>query len=161
MHRVNKCHCAGSMGEARDLSNRIDGSHRVGRIAYGHEPRSVAQFAFQVLEVERAVLLANIRYLDDHSLFLKRLPRREIGVMIESSQENLIARPQLSSNRPRQRKGKGGHVLTKDNLARFTMEKIRHCRTRVGNHLVAAPTGQEGSMRIGVGIHKVASGLRQ
>src|SRR5580692_11307269 len=145
VHRVNKCHCAGSMSEARDLSNGIDGSHRVGRIAYGHEPRSVAQFAFQVLEVERAVLLANTRYLDDHSLFLKRLPGREIGVMIESSQENLIARPQLSSNRPRQRKGKSGHVRTKDNLARLTTEKICHRLARVGDHLVTAPAGQEGS----------------
>ena len=60
VHRVYKCHCAGSMGQARDLSNRIDGSHRVGRIAQGHEPCSVAQFVFQVHQVERAVLLANI-----------------------------------------------------------------------------------------------------
>src|ERR1035441_6343468 len=130
VHRVNKCHCAGSMGDARDLSNWIDGSHRVGRIAYGHEPRSVAQFAFQVIEVERAVLLANIRYLDDHSLFLKCLPGREIGVMIESSQENLIARPQLSSNRPRQRKGKGGHVLTRSEEHTSELQSLRHlvCR---------------------------------
>src|ERR1035438_3504425 len=85
VHRVNKCHCAGSMSETRDLSNRIDGSHRVGRIAYGHESRSVTQFAFQVLEVERAVLLADICNLDDHTLFLECLPRRKIGVMIESS----------------------------------------------------------------------------
>src|ERR1035438_4256521 len=99
VHRVNECHCAGSMGEARDLSNRIDGSHRVGRIAYGHESRPVTQFAFQVLEVERAVLLADICYLDDHTLFLECLPRREIGVMIESSQENLIALPPPSSDR--------------------------------------------------------------
>src|ERR1035437_7999628 len=63
VHRVDEYHCAGSMGEARDLSNRIDGSHRVGRIACGHEPRPMAEFAFQVLEVERAVLLANIRDL--------------------------------------------------------------------------------------------------
>src|ERR1700733_3006148 len=101
VHRVNKCHCAGSMDEARDLSNRIDGSHRVGRIAYGHESRPVTQFASQVLEVERAVLLPDICHLERHTLFLECLPGRKIGVMIESSQDNLIALPQLSSDRPR------------------------------------------------------------
>src|SRR5579859_4237176 len=125
VHRINKCHCAGSMGEARDLSNRIDGSYRVGRIAYGHKPCSVAQFVFQILEVERAIL-ANIRNSDDHTLFLECLPWRKIGIVIESSQENLIALPQISSNCPRQCEGKGGHVLTKDNLARGAMEKICH-----------------------------------
>ena len=66
-------------------------------LAQGHEPRTVAQFAFQVLDVERAVLFADIGYLNRHTLFLERLPGREIGIMIESGQENLIARP---SSRP-------------------------------------------------------------
>jgi len=78
------------MGQARDLSNWIDGSHRVGGIPYGHESRAVAQFAFEVLKIQRAVLFADVGYPNRHTLFLERLPRREVGVMIESGQENSL-----------------------------------------------------------------------
>src|SRR3954469_7955821 len=84
MHSINKCHCAGGMAQARDLSNRIDCSDGVGGITDTDELCPAIQLSFEVLEIQGAVLLVNICNPDDHPLLFKRPPWREIGIMIQN-----------------------------------------------------------------------------
>ena len=86
MHRVNKGHCAGVVRQPSDFLNRIDGSHRVGRVAHGYKFGAAAQFALQIFEIERAVFRVDAGHANDYAFFLKRLPRREVGVVIEGSE---------------------------------------------------------------------------
>ncbi len=75
--------------------------------------------------------------------------------MIERGEQNFVARLQFARNGARDGKGDRGHVLAKNHFVFFTVEKIGHGRAGIGDHLVIALAGEEGTAGVGVGAHQI------
>src|SRR6266567_3793621 len=61
--------------------------------------------------------------------------------MVEMSEQDFVSWPEFASNGAADRKRQRSHVRTEDDLVRITAEKVGHCRTGAGNHLVGVAAG--------------------
>src|SRR2546427_8751322 len=62
------------MRQANNLLDGIDCPYRVRRVAHSDELRLRRDLSFQVVEIERAVILANVRLTNDDAFFLECPP---------------------------------------------------------------------------------------
>ena len=151
VHRIDKHQRAGGVRQFSNLRNRIDRSRYVRRISNGHELGLRRKFVSQIFHIQRAIAFANIHLPDHHAFFFQRPPRRDVGIMVQCAHYNLVARFQFPSNRSRQRKRDGGHVLPENNFIAVAIKKIRHRRARRQDHFIGSPAGQKCAIGIGVG----------
>ena len=127
-----------------------DGAHGVGGVGDRHQPRTRRDLAFQVLEVQGAVVDPDVREAHADSLRLERQPGGHVGIMLEPGDHDLVTGAQLRSNRPAHGKGKGGHVGPEDDLVRRSVEEGRGGLARPLDHGVAALAGLEQAAVVGV-----------
>ena len=60
-------------------------------------------FLLQIVEIERAIGFANVHLADDDAFFFKRAPGRDVGVVIESGDDDFVARFQIAADGTRER----------------------------------------------------------
>ena len=150
VHRVDEHQGADGVGEFCNFRNRVDGADGVGGVANRNQFGLVGEFAFEIVQIQRAVGFTNVDLAHHDTFFFQRAPWRDVGVMIERRDYHFIARFQFAADGARQRKGDGGHVLAKTDFLGRTVEKIGHGLARAGNHGVGAAAGGEGSASIGI-----------
>ena len=85
--RVMDCidirHRAGLMREAHNRLHVINRSHRVRRVSNCNDFRPRSNFAGQIIHVDGAVVLVDVRELDLHPALFQCAPRGNIGIVIE------------------------------------------------------------------------------
>ena len=78
-------------------------SQCVAACAEGHDFRAPGHQLCKMVPIQLAAFRIHLRDIEPHpALNLKRLPRRNIRVMLELSNDDLVARPQRASERSRQ-----------------------------------------------------------
>ncbi len=155
VHRIHEHQRAGFMRESRNFSDGIDRSHQVGSVPDRNELGLPRNLTFQIFQIQRAILFANVHLPDNHAVFLQRTPWRHVRIVVQRGYHDFVARFQLPADCPRQRKRDRGHVLPEDNFNRTAVEKIGHRRPRRGNHRVVSPARFEGTVSVGVCAQQV------
>jgi hypothetical protein len=100
-----------------------DGTDRVRGPGERDDPSAVRQLAFQVREVEPA-LLRHVDAVNDEIVVTRDLePRGNVRIVIEPGHDELVPCPQLPGKRPRERKVQGRHVRSETDLLEPRAEK--------------------------------------
>src|SRR6185369_7921176 len=115
-----------------------------------YHPGPAVKLLRQVSHVEGAVFLVNIHEADGDAALLQRPPRRDVGVVIEVSEQNFVARPEFAAEGAAEGEGQSGHVGTEDHLIRVAGKEIRHGGAGAGNDSVGAAAGGIGAAGVGV-----------
>src|SRR5260370_34092764 len=108
-----------------------------------------------IVEIEGTVRFANICLTDDDAFFLERPPGGDVGVVVQSGDDDFVPGLQLAADGAGEREGDGGHVLAEDDFVRLTVEQIGHGRARGGNYGVIGTASGEGAAGGGVGGEKI------
>ena len=108
-----------------DRADRVRGERE------GDDARSVGELPLEVVEVEAAVLV-DVDEPHDEALVVRELePRRDVGVVVEARDEDLVARLELAPGRAREREVERRHVRAEDDLLFARAEEARRRRAGV------------------------------
>ena len=119
---------------ADDLGGRRDRSQGVRGRVKATTPGSFGRARRRAVEVERAVLGANVDPPDRRPRVARReQPRRHVRVVVELGDDHLVAGPQRPRDRPRQVELERGHVLPDHHLVGVAAEE-RAAAVRLGEH---------------------------
>src|SRR5579859_6158879 len=91
LHRVNKDERSHFASPFDDGCQIVDGAYGVRSIAYCDQPGTRREFGAQVFHIQCAGGRVNIGSLDDDAALLKGQPGRNVGIVIEGGDENLVA----------------------------------------------------------------------
>ena len=113
--------------------------------------------ASRLAEVERAVLRVDLDSADDELVVAGELePGCDVPVVVEPRHDDLVARPQLPAERPRQAEVEGGHVGAEADLVGSAAEERGRRHVRLGDDQVAATTRLERPAEVRVRLAEVA-----
>src|SRR5690348_3011515 len=157
MHGINESESADAVGEANDFADGIYGSDGVRGVTDGNEFRARRNLAPKVVHIQRAIFFADVHLANDYAAIFEGAPRRDVGIVIESGDDNLIARLQIAADATRERKGERGHVGPKENFGGIAIEKISHGFAGAGDHCIGAATGGKCAAGIGIGIFEIVA----
>jgi hypothetical protein len=146
---------AGGVRELGDFGDGIDGANGVGGVTDGDEFCFARDFFAEVVEIERAVGIVNIGLTDDDAFFFECAPGRDVGVVIESGDDNFVAGLEITSDRSRECERDRRHVLAEDDFVFAAIEEVGHCGAGGGDHRVVAAAGFEGAASVGVGGEEI------
>ena len=155
VHGVDISQRPGCVRQAHYFLHRVDRTNRIRGIADRYQPGTIVDLARQVVHVERAVSLADRDALNGDAPFLERLPGREVGIVIEQRQHDLVARPQFPADGAAHRKGERGHVEAEHYFIGVAAEEVRHGRARASNDSIRALAGEVGSAGVCVRVLQV------
>jgi hypothetical protein len=155
--RVHIGQRAGGVSHLNDPRNRVERAHSVRGQPDGNQARPRPQRSLEAVQVERAVFLADIDPSDSDATFLfQGQPRRDVGVVVETSGHDLVTRPERSPDRAAHGEGQRGHVLTEDDLAGIGgPEVVRRGRMDFRQHAVALLARRESALVVGVTTRQV------
>ena len=85
--------------QANDFLDVIDGADRVGGVADGHHPGAAADFLLQVGQIESAVVFVDLDEANGYAALLERAPGRDVGVVIEMSEQDFVAGTEFAADR--------------------------------------------------------------
>ena len=143
----------------RQLTNPCDVDQRPDRVGGPRESdhaRALGQKRLEVVEVDRRVV-AQLGELHPQAEVLRQLePGRDVAVVIELRDDDLVAGAELASNRPRQGEVERRHVRAEDDLLRAAAEKGSRCPARLADEQVAPPAGLEGPAEVRVRLAEIA-----
>ncbi len=96
----------------------------------------------------------------DAAIFLLKIlshlqPRRNVGIVIETSDHDFVARLQFAANGAGNRIGQGGHVRTEGDFVGAAVQEVGHGGAGFGNHGVGVAAGRVGSAGVGVVASKI------
>ena len=121
----------------------------------GDDTGALGQLLLEVVEVEGRV------GVDFHEAHLKievvreLQPRRDVAVVVEACDEDLVAGRERPSERAREREVERRHVLAEDRLRGRTAEEASRGGVRQLDELVAAAAGGERSAEVRVGLAEI------
>src|SRR5581483_137570 len=99
---------ASLMSQSHDCLHVIDRSHRIGRVASGHNFCPRAYLSREVIHVERAVFFPDVDKLDFYSTLLESTPGRDVRIVIQMSKQDLVSCAKLTPNGAADCKCQGG-----------------------------------------------------
>src|SRR5262249_23583903 len=121
----------------------------------GDHASPFCELAFQIVEVEARVL-PDLDEADAQAVVTGELqPGRDVAVVVEARDEDLIARLERARERAREREVERRHVLAEDRLLGWAAEETGRRRVRKLDELVAAATGGERTAQIRVRLAEV------
>src|SRR5882724_8658463 len=109
----------------------------------------------KIIEIEGAIVFANVCLTDDYAFLFEGAPRGDVGVVVQCGDYNFIASVQFVSDGTREREGDRGHVLTEDNFVGVAVKEVSHGGAGGCDHRVVAPAGFEGAASVGVRAHPI------
>ena len=130
-------------------------AHRIRCVADRDQPGPAPDLRSQVAHVESAIFFVEVRRADGHTLFFQRFPGREIGVVVEQGEDDLVAGAEFASKGAAQGESQRRHVGAKHDFVRIAIEKIRHRRTRFVDDSVGVAAGLVGAVGVGVVARQV------
>ena len=152
MDRVHERERADGVGHFHDPGDGVESAHGIRGEADGHQARPRPKRPLQALQIERAVILADLHPSGpDAALLFQSEPRRHVGVVVQASHDDLVARLERPSDGPAHGEREGGHVLPEDDLGRIGRADVvgRRC-VNLGQHRVALFARGEGPLVVGV-----------
>ena len=159
MHGIDVTQRSGLARQSHDFLDIVDRPDRVRRVSDRDQPRMAGDLPCQVVHVERAIGGVELRRADRDAFFFERFPRRKVCIVIEQRQDDLIARAQiaakLASKSPAHGIGERSHVRAEDNFIRLTIQEVRHCRARFGDHAVRVAAGVVSAAGVGVVVRQI------
>ena len=90
---------SGGVGEANDFFDWIDGADCIRGVADGDELCAWIYFAGEVIEIEGAIFFVNFGPADGDAFFFEREPGRDVGIVIEASNQDFIAGSEVAADR--------------------------------------------------------------
>ncbi len=116
-------------------------------------------FEFEVLEVERDVVLSDVDLADRHpSVGGHRLPGRDIRLVVECRDDDLVAGPERRADRAPDVEGERRHVVAELDLVRARgTEEVGNGRVGLVRDRVAQLTRGERAAAVGVGVREVVA----
>ena len=158
VNRVNEEVSADGAREAERAPRVRQRAQSVRGRADGDDPCARADFRLEVVPVERARLCVHTHDAQDYlALALKRLPRRDVGVMIQLRDDDLVARRERSTKRARDVVGERRRVRAEDDLRRRCAEEVGYAAARALDQLVRLGARRVGPVRVGVVMIKVVA----
>ena len=149
--RARPASCASSTMRAASgiVPSAFDGERE------GDDPGALGQLSLEVVEVERRVLV-DLDEVDPEIEVVRELePRRDVPVVVEARDEDLVAGRERPPERAREREVERRHVLAEDRLLGPAAEEARGSRVRLLDELVAAAAGVERAAEIRVRLAQV------
>jgi hypothetical protein len=114
VHGVGPCDRARLLREGCDPWHVGQRPDRVRRDRKGDDPRPVAELPFEVVEVERCVVV-DVDEADDQVAVARQLePGGDVGVVVEPGAEDLVPGFEVAAGCPREREAERGHVRAED-----------------------------------------------
>ena len=104
----------------------------------------------QVLHVERAIVFVELHRADGHAFFFQRFPGREIRVVVEQREHDLVAGAEFAPERAAHGESQRRHVRAENDFIRIAIQKIAHRRPRFRDHAVGVAAGVVSAARVGV-----------
>jgi hypothetical protein len=108
------------LDDPRDVGLRPDG---VRRDRESDHARPVRELRFEVVEVEREVLVHTGEADDDAEILGEGEPRRHVRVVVEPCADDLVALAQLAAERPGEQEVERGHALPEGDLVGMAGEE--------------------------------------
>ena len=151
LHGVDKRIGPDGLGPADDRRHIVDRAHGVGGIADRHQPCTRGDQRLHVLHVERAGFHIHIRPANLRASILgQHQPGRDVGVVVQARDHDLVLRPKLGGQRMAEGKGQAGHVVAKDDFRRLRAQQVGGSLAGVVDHGVRADRRLEDPVRVGV-----------
>ena len=94
------------------------------------DARAVRELGFEIVEVEREIVVHAGEADDDVEILGEREPGRDVGVVVEPRADDLVTGAQRSRERPREQEVERRHARPEGDLVRVTGEEARRRRTR-------------------------------
>ena len=135
------------VGAGDDLADRVDRADRVAGVADRDELGARRELGLEVLEVERDVVLADVDLADrDAAIGGHRLPGRDVGLVVEGRDDDLVARAERGADAPPDVEGERRHVVAELDLVRARRtEEVGDGGVRLIGDGVAQLAGREGA----------------
>jgi hypothetical protein len=124
VHRVDPGQRAGRMGQLGDARDVDERAHRVRGPGEGDDARPVGELRLEVVEVEARVVADRG---DPHlqvEVAREFQPRRDVAVVVELRDDDLVAGLELAPERAREREVERRHVRAEDDLFRRAAEEV-------------------------------------
>ena len=131
----------------------------------GYDAGAFGELPLEVVEVERRVVVDLDKVDAEIEVVGEFEPRRDVAVVVETRDEDLVTGRESPPERAREREVEGRHVLAEDGLLGPAAEEACGRCVCLLNELVAAPAGGERAAEIRVrfaqvGGDRVDDGLR-
>jgi hypothetical protein len=98
-----------------------------------------------------SLIRQHLRHADTHAAFIReRLPRGNVGMMIEFGDNDLVARLKLTTERTREMKRERRHVCAERDLVRGGVEEVCESLSRCVNQRIGFRARRIRPMRVGV-----------
>src|SRR5207245_2048746 len=141
MHGIEEHERPGGMRQLHNLFHGIDCSDGVRRVANGNQFGARSYLSPQVVQIKRAILLADVRLAYDHAALFEGAPGGDVGVMVERGDYDFISRRKLAPDGARQRKGNRSHVRAEEDFVCAAIQEVCHGYARGGNNDIDTPAG--------------------
>ena len=137
-------------------SHMVDRTHRVRCVSQGNDPGPRGDGRLQICHIEGAVSGVEIDKADDGAAFLQRQPGRDVGIVIETGDDNLVARRECPTDSPAHGEGQAGHVGAKNDLFRpIGIHQVGDGPAGLHEGLVGPPAVEEGTVEVAVRLNEV------
>ena len=141
------------LDDAPRIGERADG---VRREREGDHARPVGELPLEIVEVHGRVVVQ----LDEADLQVEVVrelePRRDVPVVVEPRDEDLVAGAQRPAERSREHEVQRRHVLAEDRLAGLAAQERRGGEVRLGQQRVAAAARGEGAAEVRIRLAQIA-----
>jgi len=125
VHRVHEAERAGVAGQRGRVGNIGDRTQRVGCRPDSDQPGAGRDGGLQRRPVELAALRQEGNHAQgDAALPGQRAPGRDIGVVVQLGDDDLVARPPGTSQRPPEMEGERRHVRPKGDIVRRRAQEV-------------------------------------
>ena len=122
----------------------------------GDDARALRELAFEVVEVERRVVV-DVDEAHLEALVVRELePGRDVRVVVEPGDDDLVSFAPLAPGRAREREGERRHVRAEDRLVRSAAEELRGGQARLRDERLGAPARLVRPADVGVRLAVVA-----
>src|ERR1019366_7079657 len=138
-----------------DLLNIVDGTDSVRGPAYRDQARVAANLGLQIEHVDGAVGGLDVSRADLGAAFFEADPGRDVGVVIEAGDQQLVARLQVASNSAAKREGQRRHVGAENDFVGRAVKKVGHGLMCLLYDQFAALAGKKRTAEVGVPLRQV------
>ncbi len=148
-----RAHLVGQGRHALDVHERPE---RVGRPREGDDARPFGEALREVVQVEPALRVDSDEPDREVEIVRQLEPGRDVGVVIDSGHEDLVARAELPADRAGEREVQRRHVRAEHDLLRLAAQEGGRGVPRLVDHRVGAPAGLEEAAGVRVRLAQVA-----
>ena len=148
MYGVDEGHRANLMRQAHDFGDIVDGADGIRSVSDRNQTSIAPNLRLQVKHIERAIGELDICGAHLRATLFQRYPRRDVGVVIELGDQQLIAAFQITTDGAAQGQGQRRHVGAEYDFVGVAVEEVGHGSMGAGINFIRTRAGEKRSMRV-------------